>query len=258
MDAVCALCEGSGLRVVERADGSRAARECDCRAERRRERQRRQAHIPLLYQESTLDSFNIDGEDDRHLLSRARMAARKFVKSYPLETRGVGLLFTGPIGTGKTHLAIAVLKLLMEDRGVNGMFCHYNDLLKDVQNSYNDRVHETELEVLRPMIEAEVLVIDEMGARKPSDWVSDTVGHLLNTRYNERRTTLVTTNYPNLPGVLNAANLTAFQQTREALRRETLGDRIGDRMHSRLQEMCLVVETDGADYRTTGKRARIG
>ena len=102
----------------------------------------------------------------------------------------------------------ACLQALIEERGARGLFFDYRDLLKQVQNSYNRSVDVTELEILQPVFEAEVLVLDELGANKPTDWVWDTVAHILNTRYNDRRTTIITTNYPNLGPLgseLNAA-----------------------------------------------------
>ncbi len=177
------------------------------------------------------------------------MRAKKFVESYPLETDGTGLLLTGSIGVGKTHLATGILQALVVERGATGLFYDYRDLLKQVQNSYNRQVQETELEILRPVFEAEVLVLDELGAAKPTDWVWDTVAHILNTRYNDRRTTIITTNYANLPP------LTSVGGDAGRLREETLGDRIGERMRSRLQEMCVVVEIQGEDFRQKVKRA---
>jgi DNA replication protein DnaC len=177
------------------------------------------------------------------------MRARRFVESYPLETAGTGLLLTGSIGVGKTHLAVGILQSLVAERGATGLFYDYRDLLKQVQNSYNATVRETELEVLRPVFEAEVLVLDELGAAKPTDWVWDTVAHILNTRYNDRRTTIITTNYANL-GPLGTET-----GPRGLMREETLGDRIGERMRSRLQEMCVVVEMQGEDFRQKVKRA---
>jgi DNA replication protein DnaC len=169
------------------------------------------------------------------------------VESYPIETDGTGLLLTGSIGVGKTHLAVGILQALVTERGATGLFYDYRDLLKQVQNSYNAQVRETELEVLRPVFDAEVLVLDELGAAKPTDWVWDTVAHILNTRYNDRRTTIITTNYANL-GPLGG-------ETGGRFREETLGDRIGERMRSRLQEMCVVVEMQGEDFRQKVKRA---
>ena len=172
---------------------------------------------------------------------------------------GTGLLLTGSIGVGKTHLAVGILQALVAERGATGLFYDYRELLKQVQNSYNRQVQATELEVLAPVFDAEVLVLDELGASKPTDWVWDTVAHILNTRYNDRRTTIITTNYANA-GPLGTADLgpSAFAQARSAVREETLGDRIGERMRSRLQEMCVVVEMQGVDFRQTVNLARFG
>jgi DNA replication protein DnaC len=125
-------------------------------------------------------------------------------------------------------------------------------LLKDVQNSYERKVDLSEREVLAPVFEAEVLVLDELGAAKPTDWVWDTVAHILNTRYNDRRTTILTTNYANM-APLGAGE---GRGAKGAMREETLGDRITERMRSRLQEMCVVVEMQGEDFRQKVKRAR--
>jgi len=249
---VCGLCEGSGLRVVQE-DGRTVARPCECRIARRAERMLERAHIPKRYEHCTLDSFEPGFRGAHRTLAAAHLRARKFVDGFPLETAGTGLLLTGSIGVGKTHLAVGILQALVVERGAVGLFYDYRDLLKQVQNSYNNSVAATELEVLRPVFQAEVLVLDELGASKPSDWVWDTVAHILNTRYNDRRTTIITTNYPNAeplgaePGGGNSA--------RAAMREETLGDRIGERMRSRLQEMCVVVEMHGEDLRQKVKRA---
>jgi DNA replication protein DnaC len=80
------------------------------------------------------------------------------------------------------------------------LFSDYRELLKEIQNSYNPSVQTTEPEILQPVFEAEVLVLDELGAVKPTELVWDTVGHILNSRYNEKKTTLTTSKFPNLPG----------------------------------------------------------
>jgi hypothetical protein len=114
------------------------------------------------------------------------------------------------------------------------------------------------------VFEAEVLVLDELGASKPTEWVWDTVAHILNARYNDLKTTIITTNYSNLgplgteavPGKeLQQPDTPDGQAARASMKKETLGDRIGERMRSRLQEMCVVVEMYGKDYRGTVKRA---
>ena len=248
MVEICIVCEGSGLRIVQE-DGRQVARACECRVERRAARMLERARIPKRYEHCSLDSYESGFRGADRTLGGAHIRARKFVEGYPVETAGTGLLLTGSIGVGKTHLAVGILQALVVERGAIGLFYDYRDLLKQVQNSYNQKVAATELEVLRPVFEAEVLVLDELGAAKPSDWVWDTVAHILNTRYNDRRTTIITTNYA------NAGPLGTEAGPRAAMREETLGDRIGERMRSRLQEMCVVVEMHGEDFRQKVKRA---
>ena len=181
-------------------------------------------------------------------LGKAHLTARKFVEAYPVDTAGKGLLFTGSIGVGKTHLAVGVLRRLVQERGVKGLFCDYRELLKNIQNSYNPQVQTTELELLKPVFAAEVLVLDDLGAQKPNEWVWDTVALILNTRYNDKQTTIITTNYPDLPAGSGAKT---DAEARQPASEDTLGDRIGDRMRSRLAEMCVRVEMTGEDFRQT-------
>jgi len=148
----------------------------------------------------------------------------------------------GPSGAGKTHLSVAILKQLVLSKGVSSLFCDYRELLKQIQNSYNPSVQVTELDLLRPVFQTEVLVLDDLGAVKPTEWVWDTVSVILNTRYNENRTTIITTNFMDGPA-------TALAGARGAAREETLGDRIGERMRSRLCEMCRVINVSAPDYR---------
>jgi len=251
MPEICPICEGAGQRVVER-DGRRAAVDCVCRVQERATRRLKRAAMPRRYEHCTLESYETGFPSSHRSQGAALMRAKKFVESYPLETNGTGLLLTGAIGVGKTHLAIGILQALVVERGATGLFFDYRDLLKQVQNSYNPQSRETEFEILKPVFDAEVLVLDELGAAKPTDWVWDTVAHILNTRYNDRRTTIITTNYANLPPL----GVGGGSETR--LREETLGDRIGERMRSRLQEMCVVVEMQGEDFRQKVKRASFG
>ncbi len=280
---VCALCDGLGMRITQHPNGRRSAEECECRHERKMHALLRKAQIPRRYETCTMSSFTRSSDT----LTRAFNMAQEFAEKYPVVEEG--LLFTGSVGVGKTHLAVAILQRLTLRRGIAALFCDYRELLKQITNSYNPRSEVRELDLFKPVFEAEVLVLDELGAVKPTEWVSDTVALILNTRYNNKRTTIVTTNYANLPtgatpvdiaDDLSDAGLMRLdpEARREpkpgsrrsaadsmsdaaiasgwAGRRETLGDRIGDRMWSRLQEMCVAVEMRGADYRLGAKRAR--
>jgi DNA replication protein DnaC len=229
------------------------SRACECQDAEREERRLAAAHVPERYKDCTLDAYEIYHGSDRSL-KEGLQAARKFVEAYPVDTGGKGLLFIGSIGVGKTHLAVGVLQRLVREKGVKGLFCDYRELLKNIQNSYNPQVNTTELELLKPVFAAEVLVLDDLGAQKPNEWVWDTVALILNTRYNDKLSTIITTNYPDM-----AAGSGAKSDAERAAREITLGDRIGDRMLSRLAEMCIRVEMSGKDFRQTGvKRARFG
>jgi DNA replication protein DnaC len=219
----------------------------------REERRLSAARIPERYRYYSLDAFETAFRGADASLGRAHLVARKFVEAYPIDTGGKGLLFTGSIGVGKTHLAVGVLRRLVQERGVKGLFCDYRELLKNIQNSYNPQVSTTELELLKPVFAAEVLVLDDLGAQKPNEWVWDTVALILNTRYNDKQTTIITTNYPDL-----SAAGGGMSDVERAAREQTLGDRIGDRMRSRLAEMCVAVEMKGEDFRQSVKRARFG
>lgn len=248
--AECPLCSGTGWKTVPVPGKASRVTRCECRLDARVARLIKAARIPARYEHCTLADFVTDFTGAHRSLAAARLAAGRFVEEYPLEK--TGLLFTGPIGAGKTHLAAGIIQELVRSKGVPCLFCDYRELLKEIQNSYNPSVQTTELQILRPVFEAEVLVLDELGAVKPTEWVWDTVSHILNSRYNEKKTTIITTNFPNLPpGELQAARGggSAAEAARQAARNETLGDRITERMRSRLHEMCRVVQLDGADFR---------
>jgi DNA replication protein DnaC len=244
---VCPVCGGSGWKSA--GSDHRVAR-CDCRVKVRGESLLAAARIPKRYEHCELSNFDFEGPHGH--LAPARMAACKFVEEYPLDN--TGLLLIGSIGTGKTHLAVGIIKELVVSKGIPCLFYDYRELLKQIQNSYNDSVKATELDVLRPVFDTSVLVLDELGAVKPTEWVWDTVSLILNTRYNDSRTTIITTNYAD-DAAKDSNGSSEFARAQRAARGETLGDRIGERMRSRLHEMCRIIKMEGADFRQTFRSA---
>jgi DNA replication protein DnaC len=248
---VCPTCGGTGWKQVgTNATSERRVTRCDCRILARGKSLLASARIPKRYEHCELANYDTDFPDANPSLAKAHFVALEFAqKCDPQGDRG--LLIIGTIGTGKTHLAVGIIKELML-RGIPCLFHGFSELLKEIQTSYDPSTEHTEFDVLRPVFETDVLVIDELGAIKNrSEWVWDTLSLILNTRYNENRTTIFTSNFPNLPprkdpGFVSSRSREAAEY---AAGRETLGDRIGERMRSRLHEMCRIISLDGADFR---------
>ena len=220
---VCKICFGTGMEIVE----GKGARPCSCRTKITQSGLLDRARLPRRYERCHWNNYQPANSTQRAALELSTQLAMEFPNT------DEGLLLTGPVGIGKTHLAVSILKGLAE-RGFTCLFYEFGSLLKEIQDSYNPNTKSSELSILRPVLEADVLVLDELGASKPTDWVRDTMTHIINTRYNDRRLTVFTTNYPD-------------ERTND--REETLEDRVGARLRSRLYEMCRTVKITGSDYR---------
>ena len=224
-EPVCDLCFGTGMEVI----AGKGARRCGCRQSGLRRRLFEEARVPRRHERCSLSNYRPATDNVSQVL--AFKQAYRLVREYPAVERG--LLFAGPVGVGKTHLAVAILRGLAE-KGVAGLFYEYGSLLKEIQDSYNPVSHASETSVLAPVFDAEVLVLDELGASKPTEWVLDTMTHIVGRRYNDKKLTIFTTN---------------FTDERQSPAGETLQDRVGARLRSRLYEMCNTVLIEGEDYR---------
>jgi DNA replication protein DnaC len=228
----CPICHGTGWEKVE---DSEAVKRCRCTLDSKTARLLERARIPKRYEHCDLRNYEGHNESQK----KAKVIASKFVHEYPLVD--VGLLFLGPCGVGKTHLSVAILKSLVMEKMVSCLFYDFRELIREIQNSYNPAAGTSEIKILSPVLETDILVLDELAASKPTAWVSDTVSYIINSRYNEKKITIFTSNFlddPPKPGD------------------ERLVDRIGQRLRSRLYEMCKDVVITAEDYRKHVRQAK--
>jgi len=274
--ADCPICQGSGWKVVERTtEGAQAlssdrpgpgagepkmvwAIPCDCTTGDRTDRVLAKARVPERYRHCDFENYETDNEIENasreqlnawnRSLSQAKLIVQRFAAEFPL-SNDHGLLLMGPCGVGKTHLAVSALKEIVL-RGHSGLFYDYRELLKEIQDSYNPESQSTEMTVLEPVLKTDLLLLDDVGSSKPSLWALETVGHILNTRYNEKRVTLLSTNFLDAEQSESAGALPPRTLGgRGPIIEDTLTDRVGKRIRSRLYEMCRTVEISAPDYR---------
>ena len=229
----CPICHDTHWKSIV-ADGVEQVVRCDCWRGDLTKRLMADARIPPRFARAELETFEHDMDTQR----AAWRKATAFVESFPVVERG--LLFYGPHGVGKTHLAVGILKACVRTKGARAFFFETRELLRLVRDTYNRSVEETEMEVLQPLLAADLLVLDDLGAERTSEWVQETLGLVVNTRYNAKRPTIFTSNLVDSPDNTDPRSFT-FQ--------------LGARTRSRLIEMCDWIEIQGADVREVGPHA---
>ncbi len=246
--AACEVCGGTGFEYVEK-DGTQFARPCVCRrpsaAERTEDAFVRTCSVPPRYEHCTLANF----EAGNASLVSAHERVTTYCAGYPhvgLDD-GLGLLFFGNSGVGKTHLAVSALRELWTVKGARGRFYDFHELIREIKNSYNEETRTTELQILEPVVDIDVLLLDDLGAWKLTEWMLDTLFFILNGRYMAKKATFITTNFPDGTPQANEAG---------SRRGEYLVERIGTPLRSRLLEMCNVISMTGPDFRQIRQAGR--
>lgn len=251
-EETCARCHGTGWVVTER-DGISGAERCDCAARERVRHVEDRAGIPPLYRRASFDNFLLPEANEiaHRALGRVMGNVRTYTREFPYGEKP-GLLLIGETGTGKTHLAVAALRILIS-RGFDGVFFDYLNLLDRIRASYDKASGETDREAFRVAMEAEILLLDDLGSQRLTEWTEDTLTSIITSRCNNKKALIATTNLPDPePGTAFHDRPTATPGRTE--HRETLAEKVGIRVHSRLFEMCKVVPMPQVeDYRLRRK-----
>ncbi len=244
-EAVCAHCHGTGWKISV-SEGVSSAEPCECRGEARSKALLANAGIPVNYTAASIDNFVLprDNPAGRAAMADVVLTVRTYLREYPVLDRP-GLLFIGSPGTGKTHLAVAALRHLIQ-RGFEGLFFDYQNLLDQIRSGYDKGSGIIDREAYRTALDAEILLLDDLGAHRVTDWVEDTVTSIITYRCNHRKPLIATTNLRDPEaGDRRGSGLDADIHSKFFLE-----ERIGMRARSRLFEMCRIVRMPQVeDYR---------
>jgi len=246
MTETCPHCGGTGWKRVERSGLSGVIR-CECAAVTRTRSIVESSNIPANFANATLENFHIPNDNPvaRQGLGTVLMQARAFAREFP-NTAPPGFLLIGAPGAGKTHLAVGIMKVLLT-KGHGCVFFNYQDLLSSIRSGWDATAGIADRDAFRKAIEAEVLVLDDLGAHRVTDWVEDTITSIITHRCDHRKPLIATTN---LPDDERIKEFVMPGGEKKAIRDRTLSEMIGMRARSRLFEMCRIIKMpDVEDYR---------
>ncbi|MBK07884.1 MAG: DNA replication protein [Deltaproteobacteria bacterium] len=248
-EEICPVCDGEGGFEVKLPSGNRAWKVCGCQTLERKMELYRNAKIPSRFADKTLDAFAPNHKTQAQARAHLYQLYRNPATHRAFKPGDKGVVLMGPPGVGKTHLMVGFLRHVLLERGIPCRFQDFGVLLAELRSSYTNGL--SEMEILRGLINVDVLLIDDLGKGRNSKWESGIIDTLISCRYNTKRTTLITTNYTQELETTLRERYRGRGSTEgeELLMRDTLADRVGERVYSRLREMCDFFFISGVDYR---------
>jgi DNA replication protein DnaC len=241
----CRYCGGAGYVYSQRQEtfservGARhyeTLAPCVCRILKARVECYSEAAIPGVLAHATFENFRAFNEAQH----AAKQAAIQFAHAYKKSEPSGGFILSGPVGTGKTHLLVAALGHLILEVGVRARYVEISLLYATIRRGFQEG--KSGGEIIGPLSQVDVLAIDELGKGRGSPFELETLDELIARRYNAGKTTLLGTNYSLEPAREAPRSVRNHRTTEElkgaAKEPELLRERVGERIYSRLCEMC--------------------
>lgn len=241
----CLTCGDTRFQLEQDPEGREIAMPCpQCGVHQRRIKLYNHARIPKSYAQSQFSRIDRDPNNEKIY----QLLTTIIHLSCPSLERPKGLVLMGPPGTGKTHLMVGFAYQCLIHHGISCTFQPFDKLLSELKEGYS--TGKSEMEIVAPLLVSEFLVIDDLGKGRNSAWELNILDLLITERYNSNKPIMVTSNYTEEEATTFKERILSREKNEEdRFVADTLRKRVGERIYSRLREMCYFETLVGPDRR---------